>query len=210
MKKTFFAVVALMAILIGNRAAAAPLPPELAEAASRGKLLSLQSWNPTFDIELICAIALPPGLPKVGRSELIVYQGTKRIFSFTSEQSPVAMFTVGGEAGNLATIWETGEGTYILSVFVFEDGQVKRAFEDRSKLMPELVYSAIPPAFPHSHEAKNPSAYAIERIIVTKMDWVHDPGSGDRVFMPLTANIYTWDGKHYQLQKGVKWSERLK
>jgi hypothetical protein len=211
MKKAFFAVLAGMVMLIGNIVAAAPLPPELAEAASRGKLLSLQSWMPDAEDgnRLTCAVILPAAQNDPISSILVIYRDGERIFSFAPTQFPVSLFAL-GKSGNLAALWETGEGTYILSVFSFDGGKVKKELEDRSKLMPELVYSAIPAASAHTPEAKNPSAYSIERIIFTKMDWVHEATSGERVYLPMTANIYTWDGRHYLEQKGVRWAERLK
>jgi|HubBroStandDraft_6_1064221.scaffolds.fasta_scaffold459185_1 hypothetical protein len=211
MKKAFLAILALMVMLPSNLAIAAPWPPEFAEAASRGRLLSLQSWTPVSanKTRLTCAVILPAGQNDPRASILVVYRGGERIFAFAPTQFPISLFILGRSA-NLAALWETGENSYVLTVFTFENGEVKTAFEDRSKLMPEFVYSTIPPEPAHSPEVKDPAAFWSERIIVTKMDWVHDSASGERVYEPLTADIYTWDGKHYQMQKGVKWSERLK
>jgi hypothetical protein len=210
MKKTFSALL-LLAILLGNGAIAATLPPELVDAASQGRLLSLQSWNPDNTTEgSLTAAIVQPAKPEQIRSALVVYQATRRIFSFSSEQSPLWMFTT-SELGNLATVWEAGDGTYILCVFAYQDGKVKKVLEGSSKLMPEFVYAPTPQgSLLVDSKRQVPGGYWSRRIIIANMDWVHDAKTGASEYLPLTADIFTWDGKRYVVRENVKWTDRLK
>jgi hypothetical protein len=120
------------------------------------------------------------------------------------------MFSM-GESGNLATIWEAGDGTYILCMFADIDGKVKKVLEASSKLMPEFVYAPTPPGS-LLVDAKHPvpGGYWSYRIIIANTDWVHDAKTGEASYLPLTADIFTWDGKLYRAREQVKWADRLK
>ena len=211
MKKPFSALLLLLAILLGNRAIAATPPPDLVDAASHGRLVTLQNWTPDNAPEVsFTAAIVQPAQKDQTQGVLDVYQGAKRIFSFDSAQTPLSMFTM-GKSGNLATVWEAGDGTYILCVFAYQNGKVKKVLEGSSKLMPEFVYAPTPPgSLLVDSNQPVPGGYWSQRIIIANMDWVHDTKTGASEYLPLTADIFTWDGKSYQVRENVKWADRLK
>jgi hypothetical protein len=118
MQRRLSAALLFVALSLTVVAKAAALPSELADAASQGTMVSFQNWRPELESDTSLQAAIittgrkdaPPG------GTLVVYDGDKRVFSFNSDQLPVSMFVM-GEAGNLATLWEAGDGTYILCIF---------------------------------------------------------------------------------------------
>jgi len=210
MEKKIISTVFILAIVcMGGTAGAAAVPQEFLDAASHGKLVALQTWNPSLDSDASFNCAVVQSAKEPTRSALECYQGAKRVFTFTSEQNPLAIFVM-GEAGNLITLWEAGDGTYILCVFTYSDRKINKALEASSKLMPEFVYAPTPPGS-LIVDATQPvtGGYWSQRIIVANMDWVHD-ANGGKDYLPITADIFTWDGKRYQVREQVKWAERLK
>jgi len=206
-----FAIVTLLAS--GVIAMAATMPPELADASARGTMVSLQTWRPDVDSDtpLTSAIIAPADqTAQPQQSVLVIYQGPRRIFSLSSERTPISMFTL-GEIGNLATIWEAGDGTYILCIFAYENGKVRKVLEGSSKLMPEFVYAPTPPgSLLVDSNQPVPGGYWSERVIIANRDWVHDPKTGASEYLPVSADIFNWDGKRYQVRENVKWTDRLK
>ena len=211
MRRTSAVLLLLFAILFSAVARAATLPADIVDAASHGRLLSLQNWTPdnASDVSMTAAIVQSVKQEQI-QGVLVVYQDAKRIFSFSSEQTPVSTFVM-GESGNLATVWEAGDGTYILCMFAYLDGKIKKVLEGSSKLMPEFVYAPTPPgSLLVDNSQPVPGGYWSQRIIIANMDWVHDSKTGASEYLPLTADVFTWDGKRYQVRENVKWTERLK
>jgi hypothetical protein len=212
MQRRFSAAVLLVALSLSAVATAATLPPEIEDAASQGTMVSFQSWRP----ELESGTSLQAAIIITGRKDappggtLVVYDDDKRVFSFNSDQLPISMFVM-GEAGNLATLWEAGDGTYILCIFTYQNGKVKKVLEGSSKLLPEFVYEPKPPGSLIVDAKQHvPGGYWNERVIIANMDWVHDAKTGASEYLPVTADIFRWDGERYQVHEKVKWTERLK
>lgn len=146
-------------------------------------------------------------------SSLVIYDGAKRLLSFSPSQFPVSIFPTSEISGNLATVWVTADGTYLLWVFAFTGGTVKQVLKAGSQLMPEFVYPAVSPGslLVSGEEAAHlGGGYWSQRIIVSNVEWGANPTSGVRSYEPRTADVYTWDGKAYQIREDVPWSDRLK
>jgi hypothetical protein len=212
MQRRLSAALLFVALSLTVVAKAAALPSELADAASQGTMVSFQNWRPELESDTSLQAAIittgrkdaPPG------GTLVVYDGDKRVFSFNSDQLPVSMFVM-GEAGNLATLWEAGDGTYILCIFTYQNGKTKKVLEGSSKLLPEFVYEPTPPGSLIVDAKQHvPGGYWSERIIIANMDWVHDAKTGASEYLPVTADVFTWDGERYRVRESVKWTERLK
>jgi hypothetical protein len=192
----------------------AGLPPELADAAANARLLSLQTWtpNPAENSKLTCAVILPSGHRERDLSTLVIYKGVQRLLAFSPSEFPVSIFPTGRTNVNLATIWESADGSFHLWVFSFSGGTVRQCLHAASKLMPEFVYPlAVPGSLIVSRTelGRYGAGYWTQRIIISNLRWVVDPKSGARSYVPVTADVYVWNGSKYEARNGVPSADRL-
>jgi hypothetical protein len=192
----------------------AGLPPELADAAANGRLLSLHAWtpNPAGNPKLTCAVILPSGHRERDLSTLVIYNGVQRLLAFSPSEFPVSIFPTGRTNVNLATIWESADGSFHLWVFSFSGGTVRQCLHAASKLMPEFVYpDAVPGSLIVSRIelGRLGAGYWSQRIIISNLRWVVDRRSGARSYVPVTADVYVWDGSKYEARNAIPWADRF-
>jgi hypothetical protein len=213
--KAFFFLFPILVFMFSVNCSAgyAQLPAEIANAAGENRLLLLQSWtpDPARDVTLACVVITPEGHHERDLSNLVIYIGTKHIFSFSPLEFPLSMFLTAETKGNLATIWVSADGSYHLWVFSFSAGSLKPVLKAASKLMPEFVYPSVSPGsliVNTADLARLGSGYWSQRIIVFNLKWIIDPNSGARRYEPVTADVYVWDGMDYRVRRD--WSAALK
>jgi len=172
-----------------------PIP--LLDALRNNNVVLSHTWQATEDVALICAVTLPSHDAGPSDSKLVVYEGNRSVLSFTPRASPLSIFSTSELKPRLVTVWVSGSGAYLLFVYAYVAGKVTKVLEAGSKMFPEFVYPAT-----------SAGDYN-QRIIVSSVDWVVDPASGESRQQPVTADIYVWDGKTYQVRRGVPWKDRL-
>jgi hypothetical protein len=146
---------------------------------------------------LNCDVSLPRKDAGPSESTLRIYKDGKKIFSLSPYEAPISVFSSDELNSKLVTVWLSGNGSYLIKVFSFSEGKVKQVLDAVSGMMPEFAYGRTDLAEVH------------QRIIVSNMDWVKDSKSGESVKLPMSADIYEWDGSSYQAQKAVAWNDRF-
>ena len=54
------------------------------------------------------------------------------------------------------------------------------------------------------------NAHPIEReIVISNVQWFKDRANNTSELRTISANIYKWDGKRYQVKKNVPWMKRF-
>ena len=94
---------------------------------------------------------------------------------------------------NLVVVCQTAVG-YLVDVFGYKDGIVKRLLSDGSYFPPEFVYVG--------KDYKN-------AIVISNLEWQKVENGKDEERIPVSANIYIWNGIDYDTYKKVPWRERL-
>jgi hypothetical protein len=199
MKTQFLKLFSLTLVSIGifmGRAIGSPYET-IFQSESQHPVVILHTWHPNTEETLNCAVILPSRKAGPSESVLKVFNSEKEIFSFLPHSEPLSLFSTSEMEPQLASIWVSGGGVYTLYVFALLHGNVVKVLEASSKMMPEFVYAS-----------KEVGDYR-QRIIVSKLDWSVDPKSGKSVQLPITADIYSWDGSSYRKKGPVPWTERF-
>jgi hypothetical protein len=183
----------LAAVLFSNVVLAGQPMPQAADPRVP-TLVSL--WQPAANVAFVCSGFLPGEVsaPTLVITEKAPHPG-RRLFTSDADDTLVAAFTTSELSSNLITTWVTGSSVRV-RVFHYDGRSITQVLEASSKIMPEFVYST------------DPSFKMRDTIVVTQEDWVKPSDKKDSVLIPVSADVYTWDGARYQ-RKNVPWASRF-
>lgn len=176
--------------------ASADTSARVAQTLADGGVLLVHTWETADDTSLMAVILAESEKPRTGAFRFAIYRGKSAIISTSSFLTPLSMFSTSELDPKLVVIWISGDGTYRVEIYLYSHHEVIKVLDCESKMMPEFVYS--------SDYRKG------QLLIVSHLDWRVEPQTGRRVFVPVTADIYGWNGKGYEIRRTIPWDQRLR
>lgn len=149
--------------------------------------------NDDYSKELICIAYMPDDNKE---PSLVVYEkvGDNRLKKISILSLGSFPYLISENNHNLVVVCETAVG-YLVQVFGYKNGIVKQLLSDGSYLMPEFIYVG--------NDYKS-------SILVPNIEWRKILDSKDEERVPVSANIYIWNGTDYDIYKNVPWNDRVK
>ncbi|MEI7812505.1 MAG: hypothetical protein WCJ01_08775 [Ignavibacteria bacterium] len=116
------------------------------------------------------------------------------LFSQREMNYPRAVMPLKDNAGNLLTIWESGNA-YRVKVYCFINDKVTLALDESTAFYPELFY-----------EKKDSEDLS---LLITTVDLVKNKKTRTRDVQPVSATLYRWKDNKYQIISDIPWIKRF-